>query len=444
MTFSTSRHLRSLIIYSINVRTAPPSGTFMDVKAMLPALKRLGVDMIWLLPVHPTGIANRKGTLGSPYSIRDYKEIESGLGGESGFRALLDAAHNHGVGIMVDAVLNHCAIDNPLTASNPGWFVQEGDGRLYVASEGWTDIVGFDHRNASPGRDDFFLEYFRKWARLGVDGFRCDFASAIPLAFWRRVRREVSEINSEIVWLAESVQPAVVGERRSKCLPVATDGELFEVFDISYSYDVWPTWQACISGLLPTKRYCEALRWQDLTYPEDYVKLRFVENHDLPRILSRLGEARALAWTAFEVFNKGAFLVNAGQEHGEVKRLSLFDFDRMGSGRADFFDLFRSVLALKKEDGVRLGQFVIVGCAGAIQAAWECFDASLYGVFNVGSTSGEISVELPDGLYEDVLSRSRLRVLKGRIEAPHFAAVLRYHGCIELEPLSSPTLDFVR
>ena len=140
-----------------------------------------------------------------------------------------------------------------------------------------------------------------------MDGFRCDVASLLPKQFWLDARHAVDRIRPDILWLAESVDVRFLAEQRAAGLPALSDCELYDAFDITYDYDAWPIWRATVAGNVPVKRYLEMLRYQECMNPANFVKLRFVENHDETRIakLARNRDA-ALAWTAFSAFNRGA------------------------------------------------------------------------------------------------------------------------------------------
>ena len=71
---------RDAVIYQINTRQFTPEGTFAAAEKQLPRLRELGVDILWLMPVQPIGEKNRKGSLGSPYSISDYRGVNPEFG----------------------------------------------------------------------------------------------------------------------------------------------------------------------------------------------------------------------------------------------------------------------------------------------------------------------------------------------------------------------------
>jgi len=437
----TPRHHRNLVIYEIFVRNHGPHGTLRDVEDDLPRIHALGVDVIWLMPIHPIGQQHRKGSLGSPYSIRDYYGVNPEYGTQDDFRGLVEHAHALGLRVMLDMVFNHTAFDSDLVRDHLDWYHRGMDGGPYRAIQGWTDIVGFKHPNAD--LENYLIGVLRYWAGLGVDGFRCDVASLLPKSFWREARQQLDGLRPGLLWLAESVNAGFIAHERAGGRSALSDCELYGVFDITYDYDVWPIWQAAVTGRVPVSRYLEMLRFQDCIYPANYVKLRYVEHHDSARILGFAPtRAQALAWTAFQGFNKGAWLLYAGLESGGDHTPSLFDIDPIVWNQYGLESFLRSLALLKKDSAQVEGQFVVAAAEPAIQAAWQYRDGSLYGVFNVSAASGAVDVQLPDGTYEDLLGHTPVQVRAGKMCLPGSAAILRFHQDSELRPFFSDLIDF--
>lgn len=185
------------------------------------------------------------------------------------------------------------------------------------------------------------------------------------------------------------------------------------------------------------------LRFQDCIYPANWVKMRCVENHDQPRIMALApSRPQALARTAFQAFNQGAFLIYAGQEAAATHRPTLFDVDRIEWGEYELQPYLTALAGLKKDPALLNGQFVLLGAEPAIQAAWHWPGASLYGVFNTAGAEGTAAVQLPGGTYIDLLSGDAVRVRRGRMRLPREAAILRYADDVPLRPLYSPLLDY--
>lgn len=189
-------------------------------------------------------------------------------------------------------------------------------------------------------------------------------------------------------------------------------------------------------------RYLEMLRFQECVNPANFVKLRFVENHDGVRI-AKLASNRdqARAWTAFSAFNKGAWLIYAGQESGSEHIPSLFEIDKVGWGNYELQPFLATLAALKKDPVQLHGRFVLLAGEPAIQAVWHMGREALYGIFNVRSASGETEVFLPDGYYVDVLSQERIPVSGRKASLPQSAAILRCYSSGEFKPFPSQLFD---
>jgi glycosidase len=450
MAKNTPPTYRNLVLYEVYVRNHGPQGTFADVEADLPRLQSMGVDVVWFMPIHPIGQVNHKGTLGCPYSIADYRGINPEYGTRTDFGRLIARAHDLGLKVMIDVVYNHTAHDSVLVREHPEWFHQDEQGRPVTTVPDWSDVIDLKHPNpAGAGRSTgkaltaYLIETLQGWAEFGVDGFRCDVASLIPQEFWVQARRDVAKVKPGVIWLAESVHAAFVAYRRAKGLDTISDSELYQAFDLTYDYDIWPMWQTAVVGKVPVSRYLEMLRFQDAIYPANFIKMRCVENHDQARIMTIApSRAQALAWTTFQAFNKGPFLIYGGQESAATHTPSLFDVDKVVWGSYELQPLLTTLSHLKKDPAQVAGRFVLVEAEPAIQATWYLPDHSLYGVFNVSAAKGDVDVRLPDGTYADLLSGATVRVQGGHMPVPDTAVILRYSGDISLEPFYSDLLDY--
>lgn len=426
MAADTPPDFRNLVIYEVYVRNHSPEGSFAAVTADLPRIRAMGADAIWLMPIHPIGADKRKGSLGSPYAIADYRAINPEYGTLEDFVRLVDRAHELDLRVMIDAVFNHTAADARLLAEHPEWYHRDASGLPLTTVPEWSDIIDlcYDDRTLW----DYLIETLRYWVTLGVDGFRCDVASLVPVAFWEEARQAIAQLIPGAIWLAESVHISFVRGRRRDGLRAHSDGELYRAFDITYDYDIFPQWEAAVADAGEVRPYLELLRFQDGIYPDNYVKLRYVENHDQPRIMARTSEAQALAWTAQVAFNKGAFLMYAGQETGASVTPSLFEPEPVDWGDYRFQSFLASLAALKKEPVLCEGQLYWLGAEPAISGVWQGQDEGLLGLFNVAGVQGKIVVPLPDGVYEELLGGGEVQVRGGQAELPQAAAVMRYRG----------------
>ncbi len=143
-------------IYEVNLRQYTAGGTFREFEQHLPRLKDLGVDILWLMPVHPIGEKNRKGTLGSYYSVRDYLAVNSEHGTLDEFKALVKKIHEAGMHVIIDWVANHSAWDNPLAATHPDWYARDSSGNFSPPVPDWHDVIDFNY--SSPDLRRYMLD----------------------------------------------------------------------------------------------------------------------------------------------------------------------------------------------------------------------------------------------------------------------------------------------
>ena len=324
MALDTPRSLRASSIYQVFVRNWSDAGTFDAALPAIGAAADLGFDILYLTPIHPIGRVARKGGLGSPYAIADYRAVDESLGGEAGFARFLEAAHAAGLRVMIDVVYNHTSPDSLLAREHPEWFCKGPDGRPGPRVADWSDVVDLDYSHS--GLRDYLLETLERWVRFGVDGFRCDVASMVPLDFWVEARRRCAAIRP-VLWLAESVHKEFVDELRGRGIEAASDGELHEAFDMSYDYDGREELERAWAGRGPLSAYLHHLELQRCMYPAHAIKARFLENHDQSRAASRFEGANLRNWTLFAMLLEGCFFAYAGQECAIEARPGLFDKD---------------------------------------------------------------------------------------------------------------------
>ncbi|RZJ88059.1 MAG: alpha-amlyase, partial [Brevundimonas sp.] len=194
---STVRHpdwSKSAVLYQLNTRQFTPEGTFRAAQGQLGRLKALGVDIIWLMPVQPIGEVNRKGTLGSPYSVRDYLAVNPEFGTMADLKAFVAAAHDQGLHVILDWVANHTSWDNALTVQHPDWYERDLDGHFRPTPWwDWSDIINLNYGHADLRR--YMTEAMMFWVReADIDGFRCDVAGFVPIDFWETARAQLETI----------------------------------------------------------------------------------------------------------------------------------------------------------------------------------------------------------------------------------------------------------
>lgn len=431
----TDVRLRNATVYSVFVRNYSEEGTFAAVAKDVNRIEALGTDIVWLMPIHPIGEKARKGTCGSPYAIKDYRAVNPDYGTLDDFKALVDAIHGAGMKCIIDVVYNHTSPDSVLSQEHPAWFYHREDGSFGNKVGDWSDIIDLDYRNQ--GLWDYQIETLKYWAGI-VDGFRCDVASLVPVDFWIKARAEVEKVHPGCLWLAESVEPDFVTYNRSRGVDAWSDGEVFRAFDMEYEYDVFTYYRDYINQTSTLHEYADALNRQEASYPENYVKLRFLENHDNKRSSLMLGTGKVWRnWTAFIYFNKGCTLIYNGQETGTAHRPELFEKDPIDwtSPMMEPISEYLAKLASIKKNilPVRAGYKVTALEETTLAAVYSDVERPgrvVLGVFRVGgrkhiadlwhatTADGEsVNDFFPDGTYTNLIDGQPFDICQGSLQA---------------------------
>ena len=437
MALDTPKQLRNQMIYSVFVRNYSPEGNFEGVRKDLDRIRKLGTDIIWLMPVHPCGKLHRKGSLGSPYAIQDYRKINPEYGTMDDFIRLTDEIHAKGMKCIIDVVYNHTSPDSWLAQHHPEWFWHREDGSFGNKIGDWWDVIDLDY--TSEGLWDYQIETLKFWAQY-VDGFRCDVAPLVPVEFWKRARKEVAEVHPGCVWLAESVEPRFTALCRAHGMNCASDAELYQAFDICYDYDIYDWFSGALTGENSLSDYAEQVNRQETMYPANYVKLRCLENHDRLRAAFLISDEKALrSWTAYCGFMKGTFMIYAGEEKAARHKPTLFDRDTVdlqAEDRPDLSDLISRIASIRRDPVFTDSSFCVSVKNGRVFEAVHtenpavpggCPGARLAGIF---PTDGRPSVirtekEIPDGVYENMLNGRKVEVDAGVMALDGDPVILR-------------------
>jgi glycosidase len=409
--------LKNQTIYQVYVRNHTEEGTFQALIKDLPRIKELGVSILYLLPIHPIGVLARKGTLGSPYSIIDYYQINEELGREEDLKLLLKTAHHLGLKVMMDIVFNHTARDARWVKEHPEYYYYK-NGQLANRVGDWSDIADLDLT-----RDDVqlaLIDVLKYWTNFGFDGYRCDVAPLIPLSFWKKAKAIVQAINPETFWLSESVHPGFIEYLRGEGFLAHSDAEMYQVFDMLYDYDVESFFKDYLTKKGELKTYLRMVEAQGYIYPAEYVKAHFLENHDIDRIHKLVPHVLMLKHlTAWSFFQNGIGFLYAGQETLEKKLPSLFDKDTIDLTVKDknFYQFITRLIAIKKLPYfAEVRKFSINEHplqAHFIEATLFSPGGKLHGIFNLSKDRRDVYVQLEDGVYLDLISEKEVTVSHG-------------------------------
>jgi glycosidase len=326
---------RDATIYQINTRQFTDEGTFAAAAEHLPRLAELGVRILWLMPVNPIGEVHRKGTLGSPYAVRDYHAVNPELGTVEDLKSFVAQAHSLGLYVILDWVANHTAWDNVLVDEHPEWYLRDWKGDFCPTPWwDWDDIIDLDYSHEE--LRDWMADAMAYWVRdVDVDGFRCDVAGFVPTDFWDEVRDQLDAIKP-VFMLAEWESRDL--HRRA--------------FDMTYGW----TWYETMHHIASGPANVDALRayYANFTksYPADAMRMLFVSNHDKNSWegteFEQFGDALE-ASVVLSVVSEGMPLVYNGQEAGNERRLEFFEKDPITWRDHPMGELYRRLVALKQE-----------------------------------------------------------------------------------------------
>ncbi len=408
-------HVRAMTIYSVFVRNH--GGSFLQVAGDIPRIRSLGVDAVWLLPIHPIGKEKRKGSLGSPYAISDYRKVNPEYGSLEDFRKLAEVVHENGMKLLIDVVYNHSSPDSWLAKHHPDWFYHKEDGSFGNRVGEWSDIIDLDYSHEALW--DYQIETLKMWAKI-VDGFRCDVAALVPLEFWKRARKEVETVRPGCIWLAESVEPEFILYARSRGMQAWDDKALYEAFDICYDYDIWESYTRYAAGRSSLGEYVHSLNWQLKTYPDGFSKLRCLENHDRER-MGKLFPSLQLQrnWLSWCFFQQGTALLYSGQEFAPSHLPTLFDPDPIRMEGAPVHGaLIRRLTKMKKDPLFTEGAYTVKACENdLLLAEYQLNGRRAVGLFSLRGHCGSVTVGLPDGVCKNRIDDKEIPIVSGLLHS---------------------------
>ena len=335
-------------IYEVNIRQYTEEGTFDAFSEHLPRLKKMGVEILWFMPIHPIGEENRKGTLGSYYSIVDFKEVNPNFGTKEDFRELVQEAQALDMRVIIDWVANHTAWDAVWTETNPEFYSMDEDGNFHPPVEDWADVIQLDYDNVNlrAAMHDA-LEY---WVReFNIDGYRCDVAYMVPTDFWNEARTRLDNIKP-VFMLAEAEVP-----------------ELHDyAFDMSYAWKYAQTIRDVAAGKEGLDAIDRVMEQEMERFSKSDYRMFFTTNHDENSWNGSDTELYGGNFENFAVLSAtiwGMPLVYSGQEEGLDQRLEFFEKDLIEWGDFKYEEFYTTLLDLNTRNsalwnGAESGDFV--------------------------------------------------------------------------------------
>ena len=327
---------KNATIYEVNVRQFTPEGTFKAFESHLPRIKAMGIDIIWLMPIHPIGVEKRKGTLGSEYSVKDYYGVNPEFGTKADFKHLVDKIHSMGMYVIIDWVANHSSWDNPLVKEHPDWYTKTEEGDFQPTPwYDWDDVIDFDYDQ--PGIRKYMTEALVYWVKdFDIDGYRCDTAGFIPTDFWDNARAEM-----------DAVKPVfMLAEWEARDLHK-------NAFDMTYSWTLFEKMVAVTRDKKSIAGLIEYMAHDVSTFPRGGYRMLFTDNHDKNswnhNMFYNFGEGLEASIVLTGTVN-GMPLVYGGQEAGLNRSLKFFDKDLIDWSKMPYEGLFKKLFDLKHKN----------------------------------------------------------------------------------------------
>ncbi len=388
--------IKKSVIYEVNIRQYTPEGTFKAFEKHLPRLKNLGVDILWFMPIQPIGMKNRKGSLGSYYSIQNYTKVNPEYGTADDFKQLVEEAHKLGMIVLIDWVANHTAWDNPWIIEHPDWYVHNDKGEIVSPVPDWTDVADLNYdnhqmRKAMVDAMKFWLENF------DIDGFRCDVAMMVPTDFWDSARVELDKVKP-VFMLAESG---------------IDDPDLMKTaFDMNYSWNFYHLMNDIAKGDKKASDLPAVFKEEKNKLPSRTIRMRFTSNHDENTWNGTVFERMPDSYKTFAALTfvvPGMPLIYGGQEACLNKRLKFFDKDSIDWKNCEMSEFYKKLIEIRRNNSALWTnpfgadmQIINVNNPDIFIFTRQKDDNKVLCIFNLSKTEQQISI--PDSLNDNYIN----------------------------------------
>ena len=338
---------KDAIVYEVFVRKFTPNGDLKGLIDKVPYLKTLGINCIWLMPIW-------EGPTAHGYGPTNFFDIEQEYGSLDDFKQLIETAHQAGIRIILDFIANHTSDQHPYFLSayhNPfsafrdwyRWLPSEKFGYYsYEFHNDWDTLPNLNYENPNVRR--YIISAAAFWAKLGVDGFRCDVAWGVPHDFWKSFRRSLKNINPDFL-IIDEVLPRSPAYHKDQ-------------FDMSYDTDFYGNLLDVMNGTKPLSAIEYGLKKTQKNYPSYTLDFRYIENHDMDRFITRFGENKTKLAAALLLTIPGTPLIYYGQEIGLTEKTPSMEWNKPGS---PLFQFYRKLIHLRRHAlSLRRGEMIKV------------------------------------------------------------------------------------
>ncbi|WP_306349980.1 alpha-amylase family glycosyl hydrolase [Flavobacterium sp. '19STA2R22 D10 B1'] len=395
--------MENSVIYEANIRQYSPEGTFAAFTKDIPSLKKMGVKIIWVMPIYPIGEKNRKEGLGSYYSIKDYKGINPEFGTLEDFKTLVKTAHENGIYVILDWVANHTAWDHQWTVDHPDYYTKDKDGKI-IAPYDWTDVAELNFDNKAMRKE--MINEMKYWiTTTDIDGFRCDVAGEVPTDFWEEATPELNKVKP-VFMLAEAEKADLMKK----------------AFDMAYGWESHHIMNEIAQGKKNVKAWDDYIVKKDTVFQADDFTMYFTSNHDENSWngteYERMGDAVEL-FAALTFTAPGMPLIYNGQEYDFKKRLRFFEKDTLIKEKGKMYEVYEKLGVLKNNNvalngGKKAASYTrIATSSDANILAFERAKDSKQVYFVGNMTKKDQTFTTPiEGTYTDYMSGQKMTLSK--------------------------------
>jgi glycosidase len=401
---ASAEWIKDAVLYEVYLRSFSKEGTLKTLEARIPELKKLGVTIVSLMPIHPIGELNRKGSLGSPYAVKDFYAVNPEYGTLNDFRSLVNALHRQNMKIVIDLAANYAAWDSKLLMEHPDWFQHNEEGAIVSPRIDLFDVAQLDYRQHEPRK--YMIAVMKYWVKeFDVDGFMCTMAESIPIDFWIATRHEMEKIKP-VIMISEDSRPEYH----------------IKAFDLTFSWNIYHILSSAVDNAASVSVLDDSLKYESFQFPKGSLHLRFDETQmriESTQTFEKFSPQEAKARAVLIFMIPGVPFICNGEEVGENKLLNLFDKVEIDWSKGkDMRELYERLSALRRDHpALRHGSYSIIPNSES-KTVYSFLRSSgrdsLITVMNFGKEKKVINLKMPIGsfmMWKDQLSNVRFKAM---------------------------------
>jgi 1,4-alpha-glucan branching enzyme len=379
--------VKEAVVYEVYLPSFSKEGTFKTLEVRIPELKNMGVTIVSLMPIHPIGELNRRGSLGNPYAVKDYYAINPAYGTSADFQSLVNALHQQGLRIIIDLVASYSAWDSQLLMEHPDWFKHDEEGAIVSPVIDLPDVAQIDYNQHEPKK--YMIAVMKYWVKeFNIDGFKCTATEFIPIDFWNVARKELDKIKT-VMMISDFSRPEYH----------------IKAFDMTFSWNIYHILSLIINNTASASVFDDSLKYESSQFPKGSLHLRFHETHnkiESAQTFEKFSPQEAKAIAVLKFMIPGVPLIYNGDEVGNNKHFNLFDKVEIDwSSGKDFRELYEHLGTLRRDHpALRYGSYLSISnseCKTVYSFLRSFGRDSLITVMNFGHEKKVVNLKMPTG-----------------------------------------------